>query len=289
MSDINSIKKVITSTQKTKKITRAMELVAASKLGKTQASMNKGRPYADAMNEMIRHVANSNSEYRHSFLMPRDASAEGYIVISTDRGLCGGLNNNLFRNILNKIGKRKDIFACLLGRKASQFFHPLDIEVFAEQSNIGDKPELDTIIGITQNMIKAYNEGRVGKVMIAYNRFVNTMVQKPVCLQLLPIPQEQLEFDKADIRQNNHWDYIYEPESKVVMELLFERYIESQVYQAVLENIACEQAARMIAMKNATDNAQKVIDDMKLVYNKARQASITQELSEIVSGAEAID
>lgn len=288
MSDIANIKSVIVSTNKTKKITRAMELVAASKLGKTQASMAKGRPYADSMNKMIRHVANSNSEYKHAFLEQRGHEKIGHIIISTDRGLCGGLNNNLFRKILVEMQSESQHFACLIGRKAIQFFHKLDIEVVAQASKISDMPEMADIIGIIQNMIKAYSEGKVDRVVLSYNRFVNTMVQKPISLQLLPIPTEQLEADDTDC-ENSYWDYIYEPDSAGVMSLLLERYIESQVYQAMLENIACEQAARMIAMKNATDNAQKVIDDMKLVYNKARQASITQELSEIVSGAEALD
>lgn len=289
MSDIANIKQCIASTQKTKKITRAMELVAASKLGKTQASMAKGRPYADAMNEMIRHVAYSHSEYRHPFLEERAKTRQGYIVISTDRGLCGGLNNNLFRKLLQIIKNEQKLDVCLIGRKAGQFFRQLDLNVLGKADNLGDKPEISEIIGITQNMIRAYNEGKVSHVTLVYNRFVNTMVQKPVCLQLLPIPAEKIETDKTNLKSEQYWDYIYEPEAKVVMDLLLERYIESQVYQAVLENIACEQASRMIAMKNATDNAQKVIDDMKLIYNKARQASITQELSEIVSGAAAID
>lgn len=289
MSDITNIKNVITSTQKTKKITRAMELVAASKLGKTQTSMTKGRPYADAMNQMIRHVAHSHSEYHHPFLTEQKKSKLGYIVVSTDRGLCGGLNNNLFRKILQEIKTEKNVSACLIGRKAGQFFKQLDVSILAKADNIGDQPELSEIIGITQNMIKAYLDGEISHVTLAYNRFVNTMVQKPVCLQLLPIPKEKLEADATELKSDQYWDYLYEPEANVVMDLLLERYIESQVYQAVIENIACEQAARMVAMKNATDNAQKVIDDMKLVYNKARQASITQELSEIVSGAEAID
>lgn len=289
MSDTNKIKKLITSTEKTKKITKAMELVAASKLGKTQASMSRGRPYADAMNQMIRHVAHSHSEYRHPFLENRQPDRQGYIVIASDRGLCGGLNNNLFRKILQNIKQDQNVDVCLIGRKASQFFKRLDVKILAKVDGIGDQPELSEVLGITQNMIKAYLDGKISHVTIAYNRFVNTMVQTPVCLQLLPIPEERLLADSANIKQDTHWDYLYEPEASIVMDLLFERYIESQVYQAVIENIACEQAARMIAMKNAKDNAQKAIDCMELEYNRARQANITQELSEIVSGAEAIN
>lgn len=289
MSDITNIKNVIQSTQKTKKITRAMELVAASKLGKTQTKMNEGRSYADSINEMIRHVANSNSEYRHPFLQQRSEGKNGYIIISSDRGLCGGLNNNLFRKILSDLKSEQNINACLIGRKATQFFKQLDLNIVSQADNLGDSPSVTQIVGIAQNMIKAYNNGEVNHVTLCYNRFINTMVQKPVSLQLLPIPTEKLESDKTALNNADCWDYIYEPEAKVVMDLLLERYIESQIYQAVIENIACEQAARMVAMKSATDNAQKVIDDMKLVFNKARQASITQELSEIVSGAEAIN
>lgn len=288
MNDIAKIKGVIKSTKTTQQITGAMYLMAVSKLNNAQSNMAEGRPYADKLAETMRHVANSHSEFRHPFLEDRKYVKSGYIIVSTDRGLCGSLNNNLFKQVLREI-KRDSIQACLIGKKASGFFHKLDVDVVAEASSLGDRPELNTIIGITQNMIKSYNEGHISHVSIAYNRFINTMVQKPIILQLLPIPKIKFEDDVTDCDSAKHWDYLYEPDAAEVMNILLERYIESQVYQAVLENIACEQAARMIAMKNATDNAQKIIDDMKLVYNKARQASITQELSEIVSGAEAIN
>lgn len=294
MSQIAKVKATITSTEKTKKITRAMELVAASKLGKTQQRMAKGRPYADKMLDVIRHVAQSQSEYRHPYLQTRPLTRVGCIVISSDRGLCGGLNANLFKATLNHFKQWLDediaVDLCLIGSKAAQFFNRLDHGILGHANHLGDAPSVQDIIGVVKVMLDAYHKQDISHVFVAYNRYVNTMVQKPRLLQLLPLQAIDLPDATAQTTPpQSQWDYIYEPAAQEVMDVLFDRYIESQVYQAVVENIACEQAARMMSMKNATENADNIIDDLKLAYNKARQAGITQELSEIVAGSEAVE
>ncbi len=294
MSQIAKVKATIHSTQKTKKITRAMELVAASKLGKTQQRMAKGRPYADKMLEVIQHVAQSQSEYRHPYLQTRPLTRVGCIVVSSDRGLCGGLNANLFKATLQHfkhwLDDGVDVDLCLIGSKAGQFFNRLDHNILGHANHLGDAPSVQDIIGVVKVMLDAYAKQEVSHVFVAYNRYVNTMVQKPRLLQLLPLQAIDLpDATEAPATTTRRWDYIYEPDAKSVMDVLFDRYIESQVYQAMVENIACEQAARMMSMKNATENADNIIDDLKLAYNKARQAGITQELSEIVAGSEAVE
>ena len=286
MSQSAKIRATITSTQKTRKVTSALELVAASKLNKTQETMASSRPYADKMLQVIGHVANCNSEYNHPFLMERTVKRVGYIVISSDRGLCGALNLALFKETLqhmqqwqnNKVG----IDTCLFGSKAISFFKRHQLKVLASANHLGDKPSISSVIGVVQTLLEAYYAGQVDRVYLASNMHVNTMVQKPRILQLMPLLPCKLE------KAPDYWDYLYEPDAKEVMDLLLNRYIECEVYQGIIENIACEQAARMLAMKNATENAGDIINGLKLAYNKVRQASITQELSEIVAGSEAV-
>ncbi|AEP31792.1 F0F1 ATP synthase subunit gamma [Brumicola nitratireducens] len=286
MASGKEIKGKIGSIKNTQKITSAMEMVAASKMKKAQERMATGRPYAQNMLKVIGHIANGNLEYRHPYLEEREVKNVGYIVISTDRGLCGGLNTNEFKVVAKdaKKWKEKDVnihFAAL-GAKACAFFGRFGGNVMAAESGIGDKPSVQDVVGIVRVMLNAYDEGKLDRVFLVYNDFVNTMTQEPVVNQLLPLPKSE---DKA---LKHRWDYIYEPDPKQILEQLMVRYIESQVYQGVVENVASEQAARMVAMKAATDNAGDLIDDLQLVYNKARQAAITQEISEIVGGAAAV-
>ncbi|MBM94095.1 MAG: F0F1 ATP synthase subunit gamma [Legionellales bacterium] len=286
MSAAAKIRSTIESTGKTRKVTSALEMVAASKLNKTQQRMAASRPYADKMLSVIGHLAQSNSEYRHPFLDARPPQRVGYIVISTDRGLCGGLNTNLFKETLKSMqawqAQSVEVDVCVLGQKALSFFKRHQFNVLAQAAHLGDVPELSDVVGVVSTLLKAYDSGSVDRIFLASNVHVNTMTQKPRMLQLVPLLPAQL--DQAP----DHWDYIYEPDAKVVMDTLLNRYIECEVYQGMIENIACEQAARMMAMKNATDNAGDIIDSLRLAYNKVRQASITQELSEIVAGAEAV-
>ena len=287
MSQAAKIRSTITSTKKTRKVTSALELVAASKLGSTQARMSQGLPFADKMLQVISHIANCQSEYKHPLLQQKvEINKVGYIVVSSDRGLCGPLNSGLFKDTLLHMQKFQEnnigVETCLFGNKAMSFFNRHNLRVTASANNLGDVPKVADIIGVVQVLLNAFSNKEVDKIFIASNTFVNTMVQKPRILQLAPLLPSTLE-DSA-----NHWDYIYEPGAVAVMEKLLTRYIECQVYQAIIENIACEQAARMIAMKNATENAGDIIDGLKLAYNKVRQASITQELSEIVAGSEAV-
>ncbi len=281
------IKTQIASIQSTRKITSAMEMVAASKMRKAQDRMQATRPYADRMRGVIAHLAKSNPEYKHLYLQERDVKRVGYIVVSTDRGLCGGLNINAFKTMVrsmsgfNEQGVGIDI--CAVGAKAGSFFRSYGGNVVAATSGLGDAPEISDLIGSVKVMLDAYGEGKIDQLNIVYNNFVNTMSQEPVVQQLLPLKAED-----DDVSLGHHWDYIYEPEAKELLDGLLARYIESLVYQAVVENNACEQAARMVAMKSATDNAGELIDDLQRVYNKARQAAITQEISEIVSGAAAV-
>ena len=276
----------IASVQNTQKITRAMEMVATSKMRKAQDRMRAARPYAERMRQVISHVSAARSEYRHPFLVVRPVKKVGIIVVSSDRGLCGGLNSNLFRMLVQHLKKWHadgvEFEVCTIGRKALQFFQRVGGKVLGEVSKLGDAPHLEQIIGPLTIMLDAYREGRVDQVFIASNDFVNSMTQKADLEQLLPLPP--VEGPAASFA----WDYIYEPTAAEVLDPLLIRYVESLVYQRLVENIACEQAARMVAMKSASDNASKLIKELQLIYNKARQAAITQELAEIVSGAAAV-
>jgi F-type H+-transporting ATPase subunit gamma len=280
------IRTKISSIQSTQKITSAMEMVAASKMRKAQDRMQVGKPYARRMRSVVGHIANAAPEYRHMYMETREVKRVGYIVVSTDRGLCGGLNMNLFKTTIKSMKEWNDqgidIDLSLIGAKATAFFNSYGGNVTAAVRDMGEEPELADLIGGVKSMLDAYEEGKIDRLFLVGNEFVNTMTQQPTVEQLLP-----LEAGESD-EMKHHWDYIYEPDAKELLEGLLTRYIESQVFQAVVENSACEQAARMLAMKNATDNAGDLIDDLQLIYNKARQASITQELSEIVSGAAAI-
>ncbi|MBA6413647.1 F0F1 ATP synthase subunit gamma [Parahaliea sp. F7430] len=280
------IRTKISSIQSTQKITSAMEMVAASKMRKAQERMQRGKPYAHRMRAVVGHIANAAPEYRHMYMVEREVKRVGYIVVSTDRGLCGGLNINLFKSTVKSMKQWADqgieIELSLIGAKAASFFGSHGGNVTAAIRDIGEEPSLSDLIGGVKAMLDAYADGRIDRLFLVSNEFVNTMTQSPEVQQLLPLVAE----DSSDM--SHHWDYIYEPDAKELLEGLLTRYIESQVYQAVVENGACEQAARMLAMKNATDNAGELIDDLQLIYNKARQAAITQELSEIVSGAAAI-
>jgi len=277
----------IKSIENTKKVTSALEMVSASKIRKSQDLMKATRPYAYMMRRIIGHLGKANPEYRHPFtIVHPDVTQVGYIVLSTDRGLCGGLNSNLFKKVLADMsgwkGRNAQVGMVTLGKKASAFFKNIRVEIAAHASNLGEKPQIEDLIGVIKTMLDAYRDRKVDRVYLVYNRFINTMAQQPVIEQLLPLPPTEDE-EVRDI-----WDYIYEPDAESLLDSVLVRYIEAVVYQAVLENLASEHAARMIAMKSATDNATDLIADLKLVYNKARQAAITQEISEIVSGAAAV-
>ncbi|MBT3409578.1 MAG: F0F1 ATP synthase subunit gamma [Halieaceae bacterium] len=280
------IRTKISSIQSTQKITSAMEMVAASKMRKAQDRMQLGKPYARRMRSVVGHIANAAPEYQHMYMGKREVKRVGYIIVSTDRGLCGGLNINLFKAAIKSMKAWNDqgieIDLSLVGAKATAFFNSYGGNVIAAVRDLGEEPSLADLIGGVKAMLDAYEEGKIDRLFLVSNEFVNTMTQEPSVEQLLP-----LEAEESD-EMAHHWDYIYEPDAKELLEGLLTRYIESQVYQAVVENGACEQAARMLAMKNATDNAGDLIDDLQLIYNKARQSAITQELSEIVSGAAAI-
>jgi len=282
------IRSKIGSIKNTQKITRAMEMVAASKMRKTKDRMQATRPYSKKMGRIIKHLAHANPEYKHPFLVQRQVKRVGIIVISSDRGLCGGLNSNLFRKTLpHLIEWDKDnveIDICAIGSKAASFFGNLKkINLIGHVSKLGDTPELQDIVGIIQIMIDAYEQNKIDELYVISNEFVNTMTQRPSIEKVLPVATDAIEHDL-----NRHWDYIYEPDAKEVLDHVLIRYIESIVYQGLVENNACEQAARMVAMKSASDNAGKLIKELQLIYNKARQAAITQEISEIVAGAAAV-
>ena len=287
MAGGKEIRTKIKSIENTQKITRAMEMVAASKMRRAQERMRAARPYAAKMRNVIAHLAQASLEYRHSYTQEREAKRVGFIIISSDRGLCGGLNINLFRAAVNELStwqdKRVEVDVTVIGRKALAFFRRFSPTIVSEVTQLGDAPQFADLIGAIKVMLDAYSEGRIDRLFVVHNRFVSTMFQEPQVEQLLPIravaPEEAL---KA------HWDYLYEPDAHAVVDALLTRYIESLVYQGVVENIACEMAARMVAMKSATDNAGNLIDELQLVYNKARQAAITQEIAEIVSGAAAV-
>ena len=286
MAGAKEIRTQISSIKSTQKITSAMEMVAASKMRKAQERMETSRPYAQRIRQVVGHIANANAEYQHSFMIEREVRRVGYIIVSTDRGLCGGLNINLFKKTVGdmKVWRDKgvEIDLCLIGSKGLSFFRSFGGNVVAAMTHIGDSPNIGDLIGGVKVMLDSYDEGGIDRLYVVRNEFVNTMTQSPRIQQLLPLVPDDDESLKRP------WDYLYEPDAKELLDGLLVRYIESQVFQAVVENNACEQAARMVAMKSATDNAGNLIDDLQLVYNKARQAAITQELSEIVSGAAAV-
>lgn len=280
------IKNKIGSVENTKKITNAMQMVAASKMRRTQDRMREGRPYSEKIRQVIGHLANSNPEYRHTFMVEREIKRIGFLVVSSDKGLCGGLNVNLFRTLLKDIvqwqAQEVEVDLGLIGNKAIAFFRSIGGSVVATISDVGEKPVLANLIGGIKVMLDAYEEQKIDRLFIISNDFVNTMTQAPMTRQLLPLDPEHNEVFE------HRWDYLYEPDAKQLIDGLVTRFIESQVYQAVVENSACEQAAKMIAMKNATENAEKLIDELTLIYNNARQAAITQEIAEIVGGAAAV-
>lgn len=277
----------IHSIKNTQKITKAMEMVAASKMRKSQDRMVKAVPYAKKILNVISHVALGHAEYRHPYMEKRPIKRAGYIIISTDRGLCGGLNGNMLKNTIKAIKEDVDqgieVDLCLIGNKAMQFFKRMGGHVIAHKRDLGDSPSVTDLIGVVKVMLDAYLEKKIDALYLCSNEFVNTMRQNPMIQQVLPLEPSQEE------QLHHHWDYIYEPDNAPeLLDMLLTRYIESQVYRAVIENIACEQAARMLAMRSATDNAGELINSLQLVYNKARQASITRELTEIVAGASVI-
>jgi F-type H+-transporting ATPase subunit gamma len=280
------IRTKINSVKNTQKITKAMEMVAASKLRKTQDRMAASRPYAQRIRTVIGHLSEANPDYRHPFLQSREIKRVGYIVITTDRGLCGSLNVNVFRAMLNDIRgwreKGVEVDLCILGAKGIAYFRRLKTNIVAAASHLGDAPKVADLIGTITAMTDAYQEGTIDRLFLAHNVFENTMSQVPEIRTLLPVEA----VDKAELQE--HWDYIYEPDAAELLDNVLTRYIESQVYRAAVENVACEMASKMVAMKAATDNAGKFIDQLKLIYNKARQAAITQEISEIVGGAAAV-
>ena len=286
MASGKEIRTQISSIQSTQKITSAMEMVAASKMRKAQERMNVGKPYAQRIRSVVGHIANANPEYQHMYMLQREVKRVGFIIVSTDRGLCGGLNINLFKAAIKSMKVQADqdieIDLCLVGAKAAAFFNSYGGNVVAAVRDLGEDPVVSDLIGGVKIMLDAYAEGKIDKLYLVGNEFINTMTQNPQVEQLLPLLAEE------DEQLKHHWDYLYEPDAQELLDGLLIRYVESQVYQAVVENGACEQASRMLAMRNATDNAGELVDDLQLVYNKARQAAITQELSEIVSGAAAI-
>jgi len=280
------IKNKIGTVGNTQKITSAMQMVAASKMRRTQDKMAQGKPYSERVRSVIGHLANSNPEYKHIYMQEREIKRIGYIIISTDRGLCGGLNVNLFRAVVKDLAEwhAKGIEADLglVGNKAGPFFRSVGGNIKAAMTDVGENPDLADLIGGVKVMLDAYENGEIDRLYLASNEFVNTMTQAPTIRQLLPLDPED------DDSYQHRWDYIYEPDARQLIEGLVMRFVESQVYQAVIENGACEQAAKMVAMKSATENAEKLIEELQLIYNNARQAAITQEIAEIVGGAAAV-
>ncbi len=288
MAGEKEIRSKIASVKNMQKITSAMEKVAASKIRKAQQQMQESRPYAQRIRRVIGHLAHANPDYKHPFLIERDAKRVGLIVISTDRGLCGGLNANLFKTVIGEIakwqGEGAEVDLALVGAKAVQFFRRMGGNVVGTASHLGDRPSVNDLIGAITIMLQAYEEGTIDRLFLLHNEFVSAMSQKPVVTTLLPVSQ----IDLGDESLAEHWDYIYEPDAGELLDEVLTRYIESQVYRGAVENFACEMAAKMVAMKSATDNAGEIIDGLQLEYNKARQAAITQEISEIVGGAAAV-
>jgi F-type H+-transporting ATPase subunit gamma len=288
MSGEKEIRSKIASVKNMQKITAAMEKVAASKIRKAQIQMEASRPYAERIRRVIGHLAKANPDYKHPYLIERDAKRVGYIVISTDRGLCGGLNVNLFKHVIGEISKAQadkvEVDLALVGAKAVQFFRRMGGNVLGTVSHLGDKPNINDLLGSIKVMLDAYEAGKIDRLYLVHNVFVSAMSQKPVVETLLPVSA----IDLGDESLQDHWDYIYEPDAGELLDDVLMRYIESQVYRGAVENFACEMAAKMVAMKSATDNAGEIIDNLQLQYNKARQAAITQEISEIVGGAAAV-
>lgn len=288
MAGEKEIRSKIASVKNMQKITSAMEKVAASKIRKAQLQMEASRPYAQRIRRVVGHLAHANPDYKHPFLTEREISRVGYIVISSDRGLCGGLNANLFRHMIGEIanwqGKNIDVDMALIGAKAVAFFRRLGGSVVGTATHLGDKPSINDLIGSIKIMLDAYTEGKIDRLFLVHNEFVNSMTQRPVVVQLLPAS----DVGSEDQDLQDHWDYIYEPDAGELLDDVLMRYIESQVYRGAVENLACEMAAKMVAMKSATENAGEIIDELQLKYNKARQAAITQEISEIVGGAAAV-
>jgi F-type H+-transporting ATPase subunit gamma len=287
MANTKEVRKQISSIKNTQKITSAMEMVAASTIKKTQDLMNLGKPYSSKIQEVITHIATSNSEYSHPFYQAREAKKSCYVIVSTDKGLCGGLNINLFKSVVSHAAaaqqQGQETCFALIGNKAKAFFKSVGGEVVASADSLGDRPNPEDLLALTKVVLDLHKEGEIDQVFLCSNEFVNTMTQSPTVNQLVP-----LQHSEDESLTNSHWDYIYEPEAKELLDGLLTRYIESLIYQAVVENVACEQAAKMIAMKNASDNAGELIKELELLYNNVRQAAITQELSEIVGGAAAV-
>ena len=286
MAGTKEIRVKIASIKSTQKITKAMEMVAASKMRRAQERMKAARPYADKIRSVIGHLRLANPNHRNPYLVEREVKSVGIIIVSSDRGLCGSLNVNVFKQVL--IAAREyqkqgvDLHLCIIGSKAMQFFRRLKLPVVASITHLGDKPRIADLLGTVKAMLDLYQESKIDRLFVASNRFVNTMTQKPELRQMLPAET----VDASDLQER--WDYIYEPEPDALISSYMMRYIESQVYRAAVENLACEMAARMVAMKSATDNAGAIIDELQLIYNKARQAAITKEISEIVGGAAAV-
>ena len=287
MASSQEIRSQIASIQNTQKITKAMEMVAASKMKKAQDQMTRARPYADKISNVIAHLAQAHPEYSSEFFNQREVKKKGYIIISSDRGLCGGLNNNLFKLIVETIedDKKKNIKPAfsLIGSKATSFFQRMGGDVMAQTAQLCDKPKIEQLLGLIKSTIDSFISGEIDEVYIVYNKFLNTVSQDPTMQKVLPIKAEEKDND-----YDHYWDYLYEPDAETVLESLFTRYIESLVYRGLVENLACEQASRMVAMKAASDNATDLTAELQLIYNKNRQAAITQEISEIISGAAAL-
>ncbi len=288
MSGEKEIRSKIGSVKNMQKITSAMEKVAASKIRKAQVQMEASRPYAQRIRRVVSHLAHANPDYKHPFMQEREVKRVGFIVISTDRGLCGGLNVNLFKKVIMEMSnwneKNVEVDLALIGAKAVQFFRRLGGNVVGTATHLGDKPHVNDLVGSIKIMLDAYSEGKIDRLFLVHNDFISAMSQKPEVTQLLPASG----LDESTEGLQAHWDYLYEPDAGELLEEFLMRYIESQVYRGAVENLACEMAAKMVAMKSATDNAGEIIDDLQLKYNKARQAAITQEISEIVGGAAAV-
>jgi F-type H+-transporting ATPase subunit gamma len=288
LAGAKEIRTKIRSVQNMQKITKAMEMVAASKIRKAQLQMEASRPYAERIRRVVGHLAHANPDYKHPFLVQREVKRVGYIVISTDRGLCGGLNVNMFKTVIGELGKWQaenvEVDLVLVGQKAVLFFRRLGGNVVGTASHLGDRPSVNDLIGSIKIMLDSYSEGKIDRLFLVHNEFVSTMSQVPEVKTLLPVS----EIDLGEETLQEHWDYIYEPDAVDLLDDVLMRYIESQVYRGAVENFACEMAAKMIAMKSATDNAGEIISKLQLAYNKARQGAITQEISEIVGGAAAV-
>ena len=288
MPSEKEIRTKIRSVKNMQKITKAMEMVAASKIRKAQNQMEASRPYAESIRRVVGHLGNANPDYKHPWLVEREVKRVGYIVISTDRGLCGGLNVNLFKRVIGELQQWQEqnveVDLALVGAKAVQFFRRLGGNVVGTAMHLGDKPQINDLIGAIKIMLDSYSDGNIDRVFLVHNEFVSTISQRPEVKTVLPVSA----IDLGEETLQDHWDYIYEPDAMDLLDDVLMRYIESQVYRGAVENFACEMAAKMVAMKSATDNAGEIIDDLQLAYNKARQASITQEISEIVGGAAAV-